>query len=113
RSVLEFLYDRESGSGHFDVANFLGLAEVKLQRGDIAAAITLLNRMTLVVEDGFEILPPAAELLGKYGKTPEAADFLRRRVRAVPWDAAAKVHLAGTMPADAVRERLLRSAVTD
>ena len=114
RSVLEFLYDREIGNGHFDAANFLGLAEVKLQRGDIAAAITLLNRMTLVVEDGFETLPPAAELLGKYGKTPEAADFLRRRVRAVPWDAAAKVHLAGTLPSgDAVRERLLTSAVTD
>ena len=114
RSVLEFLYDREIGSGHLEAANFLGLAEVKLQRGDIAAAIALLNRMTLVVEDGFETLPPAAELLGKYGKTAEAADFLRRRVRAVPWDAAAKVHLARTMPSgDAVRERLLTSAVTD
>ena len=114
RSVLEFLYDREIASGHLDAANFLGLAEVKLQRGDIAAAIALLNRMTLVVEDGFETLPPAAELLGKYGKTAEAADFLRKRVRAVPWDAAAKVRLAGTLPSgDAVRERLLASAVTD
>jgi hypothetical protein len=114
RSVLEFLYDREIGNGHLEAANFLGLAEVKLQRGDIAAAIALLNRMTLVVEDGFETLPPAAELLGKYGKTVEAADFLRKRVRAVPWDAAAKVHLAGTLPSGgAARERLLVSAVTD
>jgi hypothetical protein len=32
----------------------------------------------------------------------------------VPWDAAAKVHLAGTLPSgDAARERLLVSAVTD
>jgi len=114
RSVLEFLYDREIGNGHLEAANFLGLADVKLQRGDIAAAITLLNRMTLVVEEGFETLPPAADLLGKYGKTLEAEDFLRKRIRAVPWDAAAKVHLARIMPSgDAARERLLTSAVTD
>ena len=106
-------YDREIGSGHLEAANFLGLAEVKLQRGDIAAATTLLNRMTLVVEDGFETLPPAAELLGKYGKTPEAADFLRRRVRAVPWDAAATVHLARTSLRRRQRGAFLTSAVTD
>ena len=87
--------EREIASGHLEAANFLGLAEVKLQRGDIAAAIAILNRMTLVVEDGFETLPPAAELLGKYGKTAEAADFLRKRIRAVPWDARAGVHQAG------------------
>ena len=95
RALLEFLYDREIRSGRLEAANFLGLAEVKLQRGDAAAAIALLNRMALVVEDGFETLPPAADLLGKYGKSAEAADFLRRRIKAVPWDAAAKVQLAG------------------
>ena len=103
-AVLEFLYDREIREGRLQAANFLGLAEVKLQRNDTAAAIALLNRMALVVEDGFDTLLPAGELLGKYGKTAEAADFIRRRVKAVPWDSEAKVQLARTVgPEDAGR----------
>ena len=114
RSVLEFLYDRELHEGRLDAANFLGLAEVKLQRGDTAAAIALLNRMALVLEDGFDTFLPAAELLGKYRKTAEAADFMRRRIKAVPWDSEAKVQLARTMPSGgAAREPLLTAAVTD
>ena len=38
RSVLEFLYEREIRGGHLEPSNFLGLAEVKLQRNDTAAA---------------------------------------------------------------------------
>jgi hypothetical protein len=114
RAVLDFLYDREIRNGHLEASNFVGLAEVKLQQGDTATAITLLNRMALVVEDGFETLPAAADLLDKYGKNTEAADFLLRRVRAVPWDSAAKVHLARIMPAaNTERERLLAAVVTD
>ncbi|MGP8245668.1 MAG: hypothetical protein ACLQVN_14265 [Bryobacteraceae bacterium] len=119
RSVLEFLYDREIDSGHLDAANFLGLAEVKLQRNDDAAAVALLNRMALVVDDadtdaGFDTLLPAAELLGKYGKTAGAADFIRRRIKAVPWDSEAKVRLARTVPGGSTeRGQLLTAAVTD
>jgi hypothetical protein len=91
RTVLEFVYDREIREGRLEAANFLGLAEVKLQRGDAGAAAALLNRMTLVVEDGFETLMPAAELLGRYGQTTAAADFVRRRLKAVPWDAQARL----------------------
>ena len=114
RAVLEFLYDRELRGGRLEAANFLGMAEVKLQRNDTAAAVALLNRMALVVEDGFDTLLPAADLFGKYGKTTEAADFIRRRIKAVPWDSEAKVLLARTMPPGAAgREPLLASAVTD
>ncbi len=114
RSVLEFLYDREIRSGHLEPANFLGLAEVKLQRNDIVAALVLLNRMALIVEEGFDTLPPAAELLGRYGKTAEAAEFLRRRIKAVPWDSDAKVQLARALSAgSAERGRLLAAASAD
>ncbi|MGA3042647.1 MAG: tetratricopeptide repeat protein [Bryobacteraceae bacterium] len=118
RAVLAFLYDREIRNGHLEAANFLGLAEVDLQRGDTAAAVALLNRMALVVdspsEDGFETLLPAAELLGKYGKMAESAGFIRRRIQAVPWDSEAKVQLARTLPKDSTeRQRLLTAAVTD
>ncbi len=114
RRVLEFLYDRELRNGQLEAGNFLGLAEVKLQRNDTAAALALLNRMVLVLEDGTDTLLPAAGLLGKYGKTAEAADFIRRRVRSVPWDSEAKVQLARTLPSgSAEREPLLAAAVAD
>jgi Tfp pilus assembly protein PilF len=118
RTVLAFLYDREIRNGHLEAANFLGLAEVVLQRGDTAAAVALLNRMALVVDnasgDGFETLLPAAKLLGKYGKMAESADFIRHRMKAAPWDSEAKVQLARALPKDSTeRERLLTAAVTD
>jgi Flp pilus assembly protein TadD len=118
RAVLEFLYDREIRDGRLDAANFLGLAEIHLQRGDTAPAVALLNRMTLVignaVDDGFETLLPAAELLRKYGKTAESADFIRRRLKAVPWDAEAKVQLGRTLSAgSAESDPLLTAVVTD
>jgi hypothetical protein len=114
RSVLAFLYGREIRAGHLDAANFLGLAEVDLQRNETAPSVALLNRMALVVDDGFETLLPAADLLGRYGKTAESADFLRRRIKAVPWDADAKVLLARTLSAGtAERTRLLTAAVAD
>lgn len=114
RKVLEFLYDREIRNGRLDAANFLGLAEVKIEQKEVTTALALLNRMALVVEDGFDTLLPAAELLNKYGETPQAAVFIRRRVTAVPWDADAKVQLASTLSAgSAERERLLSAAVSD
>jgi hypothetical protein len=114
RRVLEFVYDREIRNGHFEAANFIGLAEVYLERNDTAAAVALLNRMALVVDDGFDTLLPAAELLGKYGKTTEATEIIRKRVQAFPWDSEAKVHLARTLPSgSAERERFLTEAVTD
>ena len=48
RRVLEFLYTREIERGNFDAANFLGLAEVRLQDGDGSSALALLRRMMLV-----------------------------------------------------------------
>ena len=114
RSVLEFLYDREIRSAHLEPINFLGLAEVKLQRNDAVTALALLNRMALVAEDGFETLGPAAQLLARYGHPTEAADLLRRRVRAVPWDSAAKLELARTLPQGSPeRAPLLGAVITD
>jgi len=114
RSVLEFLYDREIRSGHLDPSNFIGLAEVKLERNDTATALGLLSRMTLVADDGLDTLLPAAGLLEKYGRSSEAGRFIRRRVQAVPWDSTAKVQLARTLPVDSTeRGQLLMAAVND
>jgi len=111
RAVLEFLFEREIRNGQLVAANFLGLAEVKLERRDVPAALALLNRMALVTENPFDTLLPAAELLVKYGNNAEAADFLRRRVGAVPWDAEARLQLARAVPAE--RQRWAASVVAD
>jgi len=92
--ILHYLYQRELNSGNFAPANFLGLAETYIQSGDIAAAMATLKRMPLVSGQAFETLIPAADLLQKYKRTAEAAEFLQQRVTAVPWDAEARLRLA-------------------
>ena len=111
QSVLEFMYEREIRNGNLTSANFLGLAEVKLVRNETAAAIHLLDRMTLVTENGFDTLLPAADLLSKYGNTHAAEDFIRRRIKAVPWDADARMHLAKIVGAGSPAGRQLLAAV--
>jgi tetratricopeptide (TPR) repeat protein len=113
-AVLEFLYDREIRNWQLEPTNFLGLAEVKLQRNDTAAAAALLNRMTLATEEGFDTLMPAAEILAKHERTDEAAAFFRQRIKAAPWDAEAKVKLAHILPSNSVeRNQLLASVLAD
>ncbi len=99
RQVLEFVYNRQLESYQFSAATFLGLAEIRLDQGDTKAALALLHRMTLVVGEPFENLSDAAELLNKTGHPAEALPFLSDRVRAVPWDLAAKTELGELLAA--------------
>jgi tetratricopeptide (TPR) repeat protein len=94
RKVLEFLFTRNLGQHDFARVNFLGLAEIRLETGNTAEAVHLLRRMTMVAGEPFQTQVAAADLLAKTGLHAEAADFLAERVRAVPWDAAARFRLA-------------------
>ena len=96
RRVLEFVYTYELDQRNFDAANFLGLAEVRLESGDVAGALALLRRMNLVAGHPFENLEAAAALLEKTGHPAEAVEFRSARVQAVPWDLAARRALAET-----------------
>jgi predicted Zn-dependent protease len=99
-SILEFLYRRELDQGHLDAANFLGLAEVRLERNDVAGAMIQLHRMVLVTADPFETLMPAADVLSEHGKNTEATEFVKLRIHAVPWDANAKLRLVSLGPSE-------------
>ena len=114
RAVREFVYSREIRDGRLNASSFLGLAEVELQRGDATGALALLNRMALVTEDGAGTLLRAAELLEKYRQNEHAVAFIRRRMQAEPWDAAAALqlarHLNGTSPE---RAPLLDRVISD
>jgi len=93
RRLLEFVYTRELDSRNFAASNFLGLAEVRLEEGDLKGALGLLRRMTLVAGEPFEDLMPAAALLEKTGHAAEAREFLTARAKAVPWDMEARARL--------------------
>ena len=72
----------------------LGLADIRLEAGDLEGAMALLRRMTLIVGNPFETQDPAAALLMRTGHPAEAATFLDELVRAVPWNADYRVRLA-------------------
>ncbi|MEO8130993.1 MAG: hypothetical protein ABI822_28095, partial [Bryobacteraceae bacterium] len=93
RRVLEFVYNTELEMPGPAPSSFLGLAEVKLESNDTAAAVALLRRMTLVSGEPFENLEPAAALLEKFGGTREAVEFRNTRAQAAPWDKASLVAL--------------------
>lgn len=93
RALLEFVYTSELESRNLMAANFLGLAEVRLAQGDLQSALSLLRRMTLVADEPFQDLAPAAALLRKTGHPAEAREFLEARVKAVPWDFESRVAL--------------------
>ena len=94
RRLLEQMYTRELDANSVDASNFLGLAEVKLEQGETPAAVALLRRMTLVTDQPFETLRPAAELLSKFGRKTEANEFIEARVKAAPWDSASQAYAA-------------------
>jgi tetratricopeptide (TPR) repeat protein len=94
RKVLEFVFTREIDNRNLTAPNMLGLADIRLQAGDLEGALALLRRMTLVVGNPFEGQDPAAALLMRTGHPTEAATFLEELVRAVPWNADYRVRLA-------------------
>ncbi len=88
--VLEFLYTRQLEANSPAPAAFLGLAEVRLEQNNVAAALVLLRRMNLVAGAPFENLMPSARALESHGHAVEANEFLAARIRAVPWDLEAR-----------------------
>ncbi|MFQ5722882.1 MAG: hypothetical protein ACE5G6_00210 [Terriglobia bacterium] len=108
RAVLEFLYLRSLQQRNLSPGNFLGLAEIRLAEGDLAGALSLLRRMTLVAGEAFATLEPAADLLEKMGHPSEAVEFRERLVTVAPWDAEAQLRLAETLQAAQLdRERAM------
>ena len=94
RAVLDYLYTRALDERDLSPTNFLGLAEIRLDTGDVDAAMALLRRMNLVSAEPFENLMAAADLLERTGHQPEAVEFLATRERAAPWDEDARLRLA-------------------
>jgi tetratricopeptide (TPR) repeat protein len=96
RRVLEFVYSRQIDREDLAAPAFLGLAEIRLEQGNVKAALDLLHRLSLVAGQPFEYLSASGALLERLQHPAEALEFRRARVQAVPWDAAADIALART-----------------
>ncbi len=115
RRIMEFVYVRQLDRGELAPPVFLGLAEIRVQQGNLPAALALLRRLTLVVGERFEQLASSADLFERLNRPSEALEFRRARVKAVPWDAGSQLALARTEIAaaenrEAALERLGRVA---
>ena len=80
-----------------------------MESNDVTGAVELLRRMTLVAGEPFETLNAAAELLSRFHRNKEAAEFWNSRVKAAPWDLEAGVRLATTTGDVATLRRIAAS----
>ena len=112
RLLLDYVYTQKIAQREFVPANFLELAEIRLLSGDLAQALALLRRMNLVAGEPFENLIASGDLLVKNGHATEAGEFYSARVKAVPWDADARLKLARAKAAADDRTALLVSVAT-
>jgi tetratricopeptide (TPR) repeat protein/Flp pilus assembly protein TadD len=94
RKILEYVFTREIEDHQLTAANMLGLAEIRIQTGDVDGALALLRRMTLVVDGPFENQDAAAALLVRTGHPAQAVSFLEELVKAIPWNAQYRGRLA-------------------
>jgi hypothetical protein len=111
RKVLEFVFTREIENHNLTAANLMGLAEIRIESGDLSGGVSLLKRMTLVAGNPFESQDPAAALLMRMGHPAEAVPFLADLVQAVPWNGdyrlrLAQAQLAANQVTDAARKEL-------
>ena len=91
--VLRFVFASALDEHDLNAANFLGLTEIEIEQGDLAEAMTLLNRMVLVSQDPSSDLDSAAALLTRNGRYAEALPFLTRLIGNVPWQPSYRVRL--------------------
>jgi len=94
RIVMRFVYERALDARELTAANFLGLAAIDLDEGNVPDAVALLKRLTLISGNPYGDADSAASLLESKQKFAEAMQFLQPLVQASPWDASLKVRLA-------------------
>jgi len=96
RLVLEYLFQRAMLRHELTSTDYLGLAEARMKTNDLAGALDLLRRMTLLASDHgrYANYDLAASLLGKAGHPAEAIPFLKTLAAGEPWNAESGVRLA-------------------
>ena len=94
RIIERYLYERALDARELTAPNFLGLAAIDLDEGDVPGAVSLLKRLTLVSANAYADADAAASLLETRHRYADAIPFLQPLAEASPWDAGLKVRLA-------------------
>jgi hypothetical protein len=94
RVVMRFVYERALDARELTAPNFMGLAAIDLDEGDVPGAIALLKRLTLISGNPYTDADSAASLLETKHKFAEAIQFLQPLAQALPWNANLKIRLA-------------------
>jgi tetratricopeptide (TPR) repeat protein len=97
RIVMRFVYERALDARELTATNFLGLAAIDLDEGDLPSAVSLLKRLTLISSNPYADTDSAASLLESQHKYTEAIQFLQPLSQSSPWSASLKVRLAAAM----------------
>ncbi|MES2391839.1 MAG: hypothetical protein V4555_09370, partial [Acidobacteriota bacterium] len=92
RLLLEFVFARKLELQELSAADYLALAEARLDTSDVAGAMDLLRRLTLQ-GDLYENLDSAASLLERTHHDAEAVPLLKRLAVGVPWKAEYRLRL--------------------
>jgi tetratricopeptide (TPR) repeat protein len=102
RIVLRFVYEHALEERQLTAPNFLGLASIDLDEGDVSGAVTLLKRLSMISGNPYPDMDSAASLLETRDRPSDAIQFLQPLVDAFPWEASYKVRLAkATLAANA------------
>jgi predicted TPR repeat methyltransferase len=97
RIVMRFVYESALDARALTAPNFLGLAAIDMDEGDVPSAVSLLKRLTLISSDLYADTDSAASLLESQHKYSEAIQFLQPLAQSSPWSASLKIRLAAAM----------------
>ncbi len=92
--LLEYIFDFKSARHELAEADFLALAQARLDTGEVPGAVELLHRFTLFSPDLYGSLDSAAGLLEKSDHSAEALPFLTTLANNTPWKPEYRLRLA-------------------
>jgi tetratricopeptide (TPR) repeat protein len=98
-ALWEFVFERLLTARGLMVSDYMGVAEARLEVGNVAGAVELLRRMTLLPDNGqandaMANYAEAARLLEEKGHDGEAIEFLSALTKGVPWNVNYRLRLA-------------------
>ncbi len=94
RALLEFAFSRGQSTHSLLATEYLALAEIRLQTGDTAGAVSVLEALSRTEGDTYANLDSAAALLEKNDHPAEAIPFLTTLTHSVLWELSYAVRLA-------------------
>ena len=94
RIVLRYVYEQALDARELTSSNFLGLAAIDLDEGNVPAAVALLKRLILISSNPYVDMDSVASLLAMRQRFSEEVEFIQPLADAFPWEASYRIRLA-------------------